>query len=52
MLALRSYEKKNKDGFAAMAADELKFINGGYSSKDFSPPQHPNPGIGPKRKGK
>ena len=32
MLALRSYEKKNKDGFAAMTADELKFINGGASS--------------------
>ena len=37
MLALRSYEKKNKDGFAAMTADELKFINGGggcYKGKD------------------
>ncbi len=33
MLALRSYEKKNKDGFAAMTADELKFINGGDSSR-------------------
>ena len=33
MLALRSYEKKYIDGFAAMTADELKFINGGASNK-------------------
>ena len=44
MLALRSYEKKNKDGFAAMTADELKFINGGLTSsrgKRYSPPRPP-----------
>ena len=52
MLALRSYEKKNKDGFAAMTADELKFINGGASSKGQNPPDHPTPGPGPKRKGR
>ena len=41
MLALRSYEKKNKDGFAAMTADELKFINGGASNKRS--PDQPTP---------
>ena len=32
MLVLKAFEKKNKNGFAAMTADELKFINGGASS--------------------
>ena len=33
MLTLKCFEqKKNKDGFAGMTADELKFINGGASS--------------------
>ena len=41
MLALRSYEKKNKDGFAVMTADELKFINGGASNKRT--PNQPRP---------
>ena len=49
MLALRSYEKKNKDGFAAMTADELKFINGGASSKDYYR-RDPSPTIAGKRR--
>ena len=49
MLALRSYEKKNKDGFAVMTADELKFINGGESSRKRDRWDPPSAG---KKKGK
>ena len=54
MFALRSYEKKNKDGFAAMTADELKFINGGAGcGKGIHGPEGSQPNVpGPKRKGK
>ena len=46
MLVLKAFEKKNKNGFAAMTADELKFINGGASScgspsYDHRPPKGP-----------
>jgi len=42
MLTLKCFEqKKNKDGFAGMTADELKFINGGASSLNRPPVGRP-----------